>query len=116
MSHLGIVGSRTFVDYGRLSTVIDHFLKNHEIDMIISGGACGADALAERYAYEHNIKIIKYLPQWNVYGKRAGAVRNQLIVDNSNYIIAFWDGDSPGTKITIDMAKKAKIPITIINV
>lgn len=36
-------------------------------------------------------------------------LRNQQIVDLSDRLVAFWDGKSKGTKMTIDLAKSADI-------
>lgn len=44
---LAVVGSRNFKDYELLKKELDNF----HIDLIISGGASGADKLAEVYAY-----------------------------------------------------------------
>ena len=33
-------------------------------------------------------------------------MRNIKIVDESDMVIAFWDGNSPGTKSSIDLANK----------
>jgi len=57
--------------------------------------------------------IITFTPEWDKYGKRAGAIRNQEIVNEADTIIAFWDGQSKGTKITIDMALKAGKPLDL---
>lgn len=108
---IGIVGSRGFNDYELMCDV----LKMFKITKIISGGAKGADSLAKKYAKEHNIPIIEYLPDWNKYGKSAGYIRNQDIVSNSEVIIAFWDMKSKGTKHSIDIATKMYKPLRVIN-
>lgn len=106
---LAVVGSRSFSDYERLTNVLSEYC----IDAIISGGAIGADSLAERYAKEHNIKTIIYKPDWVKYGKRAGFIRNTDIINAADQIVAFWDGESKGTKNSIDTAisqhKKVRI-------
>lgn len=112
---LGIVGSRTFIDYERLKRKILKKYNIDQIDEIISGGAIGTDTLAEQFAKEYNIPIIVYKPNWSKYGKRCFAIRNQKIVDMSDKIIAFWDGESKGTKMTIDMAKKKGIKPYIVK-
>ena len=83
-------------------------------DTIVSGGANGADTLAKRYAIEHSLNYKEYLPDWKTYGKRAGFIRNQDIIDNSDFVFAFWDGASAGTKNSIDLAKLNKTPTLII--
>ncbi|MFM6453181.1 MAG: SLOG family protein [Planktothrix sp.] len=42
--------------------------------------------------------------------------RNQYLVDNSQLCLAVWDGkQSGGTYLTIQMARKAKLPLIIFN-
>ena len=57
-----------------------------------------------------------YPADWLNLGKRAGYVRNTDIVKNSDMIIAFWDGNSKGTKHTIGLAQKMGKECKIINV
>jgi predicted Rossmann fold nucleotide-binding protein DprA/Smf involved in DNA uptake len=98
---IGIVGSRTFNDYLFMKQILDRFFPCNKI---ISGGAKGADSLAAKYAKESNIELKEFLPDWNRYGKSAGFKRNKQIVDASDIIVAFWDGESRGTANTISLA------------
>jgi len=100
---MGVIGSRNFVNYKFMKEILDSF----PFSEIVSGGAKGADSLARRYAEEKNIPITEILPDWNQYGKSAGFKRNKSIIDQSDAIIAFWDGVSSGTKNSIYLAKKA---------
>jgi hypothetical protein len=113
--NLGIIGSRSFNNYNLLKEEVNNFLKKEMVDCIVSGGARGADTLAEKYAKECNIPTLIIRPEWDKYGKKAGYLRNIEIVKNSEVIIAFWDGVSSGTKMSIDLAKKANKIIKIIR-
>ena len=106
--NIAIIGSRDFTDYRCLKETLDsHFSFNiKDVDYIVSGGAKGADTLAERYAREHNIPIKIYPAQWKTFGKSAGYRRNIEIIENSDIVFAFWDGKSKGTKHSIDIANK----------
>lgn len=112
---LAIVGSREFTDYDYMVRNIKKHIDISKIRVIISGGAKGADHLAKRFANDHKIPIIEYLPDWKKYGKKAGMIRNKDIIDNSNYVIAFWNGQSVGTKDSIELAKKNNLPLIIIR-
>lgn len=107
-----IVGSRNFNDYELLKTK----LSEYDITYIVSGGASGADSLAEKYAKEFDIPIFIYYPEWERYGKKAGFVRNKLIVDASDVIIAFWDGISRGTSSTINYANQVKKTVIVVDI
>lgn len=102
---IAIVGSRTFDDYSTLNEIILKTLNIEDIDCVISGGARGADSLAEKFASEHSLAFVEFPAKWERYGKSAGYRRNVTIVQNADMIFAFWNGTSKGTKHTIDIAK-----------
>lgn len=104
--NVGIIGSRTFNDYHLLQDVISAHLDISAITGIVSGGARGADALAERFAVENSIRLTIHKPDWKTYNKAAGIMRNKDIVANSDILFAFWDGKSKGTEHSINLAKK----------
>jgi aconitase A len=108
---VAVVGSRNFTDYALMKKVLD----NISIDTIVSGGALGADSLAEQYAKERGIEIIIHKPNWRRYGKAAGYVRNVDIVNDADLVVAFWDGKSRGTRHTIETARKEKKFCSVIN-
>lgn len=111
---LAIVGSRDFDNFTILSEAIDNFIEKHgEISYIVSGGAKGADSLAEKYAKINNIKMKIFKPDWKKYGKAAGIIRNKDIVDNSTHLIAFRINNSRGTTNSIMRAQKKKMYVKI---
>ena len=105
---LAIVGSKTFTNYDYLVQSIKDNFNILEITEIISGGAEGADTLAERFAEENKIKITVFEAEWTKYGRPAGMIRNKDIIKNCDYVIAFWDGKSPGTKDSINLSIQKK--------
>lgn len=115
---LAIVGSRTFNNYNVLDIILHEFeeINYCSITEIVSGGARGADSLGEKYAKDHNIPIKIFLAKWDILGKSAGFKRNVDIVNYCDEVIAFWDGQSKGTKHTINLAKKMGKKVTVVNV
>lgn len=107
---LAVVGSRDFDDY----ELMVEYLSKLKFTELLSGGAKGADSLAERYAEEFNIPIKVFNADWEKYGRKAGMIRNKLIVEYANEGIAFWDGRSTGTANTIECFKKLKKPCKIV--
>ena len=87
----------------------------HDISVIVSGGAQGADKLAERFAKKYNIPTTIFMAQWIKYGKSAGFIRNKEIIDTCDAVVAFWDEKSPGTKHSLTLAKQQNKPIKIIK-
>ena len=115
MIRLALVGSRNHNDYETFSKhVKDWIAKNGKPEVIISGGAHGLDAMARRFAREEKYSIIEYLPNWKKYKKRAGPIRNKLIVDNATDMIAF-PLDGPGTKDSIEQMRMTKKEPVIIE-
>jgi hypothetical protein len=107
--HLAIVGSRTFTDKKRFDEWVTDALTGwgatvKDIGNIISGGACGADTLAEQYARENNLSLVVYRPDWKTHGRAAGILRNTDIVQASTHVIAFPSRAGRGTQ---DSMKKA---------
>jgi len=108
---LAIVGSRGFDSYAYLSKTLEIYFS--QIDEIVSGGARGADSLGGRYAREHEIPLKEFIPDWNLYGKSAGFKRNEQIVDEATALAAYWDGQSHGTKHSINLARNLQKPVII---
>lgn len=105
---IAIIGSRTFNDYELLSNTVKSYCKANNIlpKIIVSGGAKGADTLAERFAKENNLEKKIFHPNWEFLGRNACSARNTQIVEFSDLVFAFWDGKSPGTKDSITKAEK----------
>ncbi len=84
-----------------------------EVTEIVSGGAKGIDSCAREYALENGIPLTEFLPNYKKYGKKAPLIRNLRIINYADYVIAFWDGKSNGTKFVIDNCQKKKIPLKV---
>ena len=85
-------------------------------DIIVSGGARCADTYAREFAKKKGLKLTEYFPNYEKYGKGAPLKRNKLIVDECDCVLAFWDGQSHGTKFTLDYAKEKRKPIKIVQI
>lgn len=118
-NHLIIAGGRNFTNYELLKEKVDKLLGIKKDDfVIISGGAKGADAYGERYAKENNLPVIVMPAEWNRDGfldRRAGFIRNEKMAWYASHLIAFWDGQSTGTKGMIDLCEKYKLEKRVIS-
>ena len=121
-----IAGSRDFNNYIFLKTTIKNILKNTSLEeinkiKIISGTANGADQLGERFAKQFNLEVVRCPAKWDLYGKRAGYIRNEEMakysIEDNNYgmLVAFWDGESRGTKHMINLANKHGLEVHVIK-
>lgn len=83
---------------------------------VMHGGARGPDRLAGAYAESLGFEVEEYRADWKGLGKRAGIIRNLDMLDaGPELVIAFWDGESAGTKHTITEARKRGIPVEEIH-
>lgn len=131
-ARVAVIGSRDFNNYIQMKDVLDKLRLVVDIVSIVSGGAKGADSLAERYADENGITKTIFEAAWsdlshpdalvkpNKFGKlydaRAGFRRNKTIVENADVVIAFHHDNSPGTRDSINYARSLNKPIKVINV
>lgn len=104
---VAIIGSRSITD-----AEIGRYVPP-DASLIISGGAVGVDSIAEKYADEKGIKKLILYPDYELYGKSAPLIRDKLIVDHADLVIAIWDGVSRGTEFTISYAKRRNVPCEI---
>jgi hypothetical protein len=109
-----IAGGREFMNYGLLKTKCDYLLKNKTEVEIVSGKAKGADSLGELYAKENNYPIHEFPANWNMHGNAAGPIRNQEMGNFADVLIAFWNGESKGTKHMIDYMRFLNKPVKIV--
>lgn len=97
-----IAGGRDFEDYDYLCVSLHHAGIRQRVSEVVCGMARGADALGAEWAHERAIPV-KYFPaDWKQHGRGAGAIRNLAMAKYADALVAFWDGQSPGTK---DMIK-----------
>lgn len=99
-----VCGGRGFENSRLLYRTLDKIRAEHGIDRIITGGATGADRLAERYAENAGILCRVYPAAWEIHGRMAGPIRNtqMLEIEKPDMVVAF-----PGGRGTADMVRKA---------
>lgn len=109
-----MAGTRILVCGGRdynKGSVIDRVLSNLWLneggfDVIIEGGAKGADYGARLWGQIHRIPVETYYAEWGKHDRSAGPIRNKRMLDEGkpDLVIAF-----PGGAGTADMIKQAKL-------
>ena len=77
-----------------------------DTDEIVSGGAKGIDTCARNFAIKNSLKLTELRPEYNKYGRGAPLKRNETIVNYADMVLAFWDGESKGTKFVINYCEK----------
>lgn len=114
--NIGIVGGRDFNDYDLLKKTLNAYIENKSfLTAIVSGGAKGTDTFAEKYAQELGVEMIVYRPDYKKFGRGAALARNTQIIEHSDVVFAFWDGQSRGTMDSINKAKKLEKTLFIVS-
>lgn len=118
-----VAGCRFFNNYETVRKTLDYLLQNkdHKEVVLVSGCCRGADELGERYAAEKKIALMRFPADFDQYGKSAGPIRNKkMAAFASEYghgaLIAFWDGQSKGTRSMIEEAKKAGLQTRVVRI
>lgn len=84
--------------------------------VVITGGARGADQLAETIARSLGFQVETYPADWRGKGRRAGIIRNlEMLNTNPNLVLAFHQNGSRGTQHTIDEARHRGIRLWIVE-
>ena len=102
---LAIIGSRSFKNKKYKDESLKSLQDEYIFDIVVSGGANGADAMGEQWANKQKIPTNIFYPDFKN-RKHAYHFRNRQIVEQSDVVVAFWDGSSTGTKYTMSYAKK----------
>lgn len=100
-----VFGGRDYTDVSNIEYILDSYNRIFTIDVIIEGNAPGVDRIAGYWARKNKIDNVKFPAKWDEYGKAAGPIRNQQMIDEGNidFAIAF-----PGGKGTADMLNRIK--------
>ena len=113
-----VAGGRDFNDEQlliiELMNLVDNELTNETVS-IVSGMAKGADWLAYKFCMENQVKCYEFPADWDKYGKSAGFKRNDEMAKFSDGLLAFWDGESRGTKHMVYTMQSLGKPVWIVN-
>jgi hypothetical protein len=109
---IGVVGGRTVTDSKIMCAKLDYLVK--EYDSLVSGGAAGADTIAELYAKKRMLQIEVFLPDPKLYPEENPYhARNRKIAERCELLVAFPTKDSVGTWDTVQMAMKLRKRVII---
>jgi hypothetical protein len=104
-----VAGCRWGVEYADVVEAVENC--GWTPSLIISGGAAGVDAHGEHYAISRGIPFEVYPADWKKHGLSAGPIRNSEMTKHADSLVAIWDGESPGTKNMVTVARKMGLKI-----
>ncbi len=91
-----------------LRHVVDYVNKLPHDVIVVSGGTHGVDLTAANAARYRGLHVVEHLPTYRQYNsKLVPLVKNQMIVDDCDVLVAFPTSWSTGTWHAIRLAKKA---------
>ena len=111
-----VVGSRDITDesyvFAKIDKMISQIRGKYDL-LIVSGGAGGVDALAEKYADKNSMEKHIMPADWKRYGKAAGYIRNRQMHEYISHfehrgVIIIWNGESRGTAQSFKLAEEFK--------
>ena len=107
-----ICGGRDYQDKVTMYNVLNEFLDDINTPVtIISGGAKGADTLAEEFSMYFDLPFEKYPADWDKHGRAAGYIRNKRMLDEGkpDLVVAFPGGK--GTAMMVKLAREAGVEV-----
>ena len=108
-----VCGGRDYKDKKKVFKILDYIVNGSQSNILINGGAFGADSFAWEWAMDNQAKtcVVTVKANWDKYGKMAGPIRNQQMIDNHHpdLVLAFPGG--AGTRDCIDKALKCGIVV-----
>ena len=116
MIRLLIAGGRDYADWDHfedcLLSELEPSLHSGEKIVLIHGAAKGADAMADRWAAENKVEVLRFPADWQAYGKSAGPIRNGLMIEQGDPDRALLFPGGPGTRDIMLKLFNAGIPFT----
>ena len=106
-----IAGGRDFRDIVRAFRDLEPF--ERVVTEVVSGGARGADDIGEEWAAYYKKPVKRFPANWDRHGKSAGYRRNVEMADYADAVVAFWNGESRGTRHMIQIAQAKGLKVTV---
>ena len=111
MTRVLVCGSRTWRDGEAIRADLRMIERG---STVITGGARGADQLAETIAHSLGFDVETFLADWRREGRQAGYLRNlRMLATKPDLVLAYQLDDSLGTQHVIDQAGKRGIPVRV---
>lgn len=99
-----VCGDRNWKD----KELIRSMIRDKMPDLVITGGARGADTLAYECCKEDGFTVTKIDADWNKHGKAAGPIRNRKMLDQTPDLVLAFHDDLSHSKGTLDTVTEAR--------
>lgn len=110
-----VCGGREYKNLGLVDSVLTEYAHDNGIDLLVEGGARGADRMAREWAERSGVQFATVPALWDYYRRhggygRAGPIRNRaMLLIRPSLVIAFPGGN--GTADMVDAAGAAGVQV-----
>jgi hypothetical protein len=114
-----VAGSRNFNNYDLFVECLEErLLREDLVDLplicFVTGKASkGADDMIIRWCRENGFPWAEFPADWEGQGRGAGYKRNADMAQVGTHLIAFWDGDSRGTRHMFKLCEQKGLSVTV---
>ena len=118
---LCIIGSRSVSDASLILPVIDKFVADTKNPVFLIGSAKGVDPLSKKYAENHGIPVVEFVPYHLLdttveFNSKYFFIRTKQMIDNADKVLAIWDTKSKGTHYAIKYSQKLSKPVMVVKI
>lgn len=120
-ARLLVTGSRRWADREAVTRALDDAVRGlgaqpADVTLVVGDCPTGADQVATQWARRNGVGLEVFRASWRTYGKAAGPIRNQAMVDSgADLALAFWLPGSKGTTHAMTAARTAGVPVRLLS-
>jgi hypothetical protein len=111
-----VCGDREWDRYEEILDKLTFLQKIHGEFTVVEGEARGADRLAREAAEQLGLPVEPHPAHWDLYGRAAGPIRNQEMLDSGIDLVVAFHSDlerSKGTRHMVTIAEKRGVDVVI---
>jgi len=109
-----VCGGRDFEDWERLFKTLDEVTTGQTKVHVIHGAARGADQIGGLWAHRKRFAVTTYPAYWGGYGRAAGPIRNQFMLDDGKPDVVVACAGGAGTRDMVRRAQAAGVRVIFV--
>lgn len=106
-----VCGGRDYNDWKVIETALEHFKPTE----LVHGGCRGVDTIAGNWAKRKGIPVQEFKADWDKFGRAAGPIRNQQMLDEAKPELLLMFPGGVGTRGMANLAREAGVKVTEIS-
>lgn len=113
---LVVAGSKSLTRYQLVEDKLDALTCRLKDPVIVTTGTRGTAQLAERYAMERDLELVRMPTYWHRLDGTAAALANARMCSFASHVIAFWDGSPGRTQGLLDETVVHSLPVRLVRI